>query len=250
VTDELFSLRVLFVSAAPEERELFRRAASASRVPLEVVEANDAPAAVGWLVAGVDIAFLDEALGDEIVGKVVAVARTTVKPSFTVLLSESRTTGPFQTDALATKPSGPAEARELIDKSVRVRKRCSVLIVDDSSTTRSVVRRILEATRFPLEVSEAGRGGEAMDLAQRIEFDLAFVDYNMPGFTGIETMGELRRVRRNPEFVLITSVQDKAIAARTRALGATFLRKPFYLADVEDILCRFYGLRALNPLRS
>ena len=89
-----------------------------------------------------------------------------------------------------------------------------------------------------------------MDLAQRIEFDLAFVDYNMPGFTGIETMGELRRVRRNPEFVLITSVQDKAIAARTRALGATFLRKPFYLADVENILCRFYGLRALNPQRA
>ena len=88
-----------------------------------------------------------------------------------------------------------------------------------------------------------------MELARRIDFDLIFVDYNMPGFTGIETMGELRRERRNAEFVLITSLQDEAVAARTRALGAAFLRKPFHLADVENVLCRFYGLRALNPQR-
>jgi hypothetical protein len=49
---------------------------------------------------------------------------------------------------------------------------------------------------------------------------------------------------------LITSTQDIAVALRARAQGAAFLKKPFFPADIEAVLCRFYGLRALNPQRA
>jgi PleD family two-component response regulator len=45
--------------------------------------------------------------------------------------------------------------RRLIERSMRVRIPSRVLLVDDSSTMRSIVRKILGATRFPFDVSEA-----------------------------------------------------------------------------------------------
>jgi hypothetical protein len=37
--------------------------------------------------------------------------------------------------------------------------------------------------------------------------------------------------------------------ARARTQGAGFLKKPFFPADMEAVLCGYYGLRALNPQR-
>jgi len=75
MTDDLLSLRVLFVSAAPADQELFRRAASASRIPIEVIEADGVASAGPSLAAGVDVAFLDDALGDDAIEKVTTGAR-------------------------------------------------------------------------------------------------------------------------------------------------------------------------------
>jgi CheY-like chemotaxis protein len=125
-----------------------------------------------------------------------------------------------------------------------------VLVVDDSSTMRSIVRKILTATRFPLEVTEVAQGVEAIELARTAAFDIVFLDYNMPGFSGLETMAEFRREKRRVTFVLMTSTQDDALADRARAQGAAFLKKPFFPADIEAVLCDFYGLRALNPQRA
>ncbi len=250
MTDDLLALRVLFVSAAPGEQELFRRAASAARIPVEISEADGSAAAGPALAAGIDVAFIDDALGEDAATKVTLAARSAARPPFTVLVSDRGAQALFPTDALANRPSGIDEAKSLVDKSIRVRLTSRVLVADDSSTMRSIVRKILTATRFSLEIREAAQGSEALGLAREIDFDLVFLDYNMPGFTGLETMGEIRREKRNPAFVLITSVQDEAVAARARALGAAFLKKPFYLADIEAIMCGYYGLRALNPQRA
>ena len=50
-------------------------------------------------------------------------------------------------------------------------------------------------------------------------------------------------------MVLMTSAQHDAVAARARSEGAAFLKKPFFPADIEAVLCGFYGLRALHLKR-
>jgi len=125
-----------------------------------------------------------------------------------------------------------------------------VLIVDDSATMRSIVRKILAATRFPLEVTEAEQGGQAIELARQSDFDIAFIDHHLPGLSGLETIAEFRRAQHYPAFVLMTSAQDEAVATRARAQGVAYLKKPFFPADMEAVLCGFYGLRALNPKRA
>lgn len=251
MTDEILSLRVLVASVSPLDGDLFRQAASASKVPVEIVDAGDAISARHSIAAGVDLAFLDLALGSKVIGQVTAAARAASRPPFTVLMSTPGTAAAFQTDALATKPSLPEEAMRLLQGSIRVCMPCRVMVVDDSSTMRSIIRKILAATRFPLEVTEVEQGGEAIELSRQGEFDIVFLDYNMPGFNGLETIGEFRRyAKREVTFVLISSMHDEAIITRARALGVAFLKKPFFPADIEAVLCRFYGLRALNPKRA
>lgn len=251
MTDELLSLRVLVVSGSQTSPDLFRRAASASKVPIEIVEADGATDAIHSIALGVDFAFLDVKLDSEAIAQVTIAARAAPKSPFTVLLCAPGTITPFQTDALATKPSALEEAVRLLEASIRVRLPSRVMVVDDSPTQRSIVRKILTATRFPLEVTEVEKGGDAIEMASQAEFDIVFLDYNMPGFSGLETIAEFRRrAKKQLMFVLMTSTQDETLVVRARAQGATFLKKPFFPPDIEGVLCRFYGLRALNSRRA
>ena len=95
-----------------------------------------------------------------------------------------------------------------------------MLVVDDLSTMRSIVRKTLAATRFPLEVTEAVEGVAALKLAREREFDIVFLDYNMPGLNGLETLSAFKRENRRVSAVMITSTQDQALAPKTRELGA------------------------------
>jgi CheY-like chemotaxis protein len=51
------------------------------------------------------------------------------------------------------------------------------LIVDDSSTVCSVIRKVLQASRFKLEAEEAADGSVAIELAKKQSFDIVFLDY-------------------------------------------------------------------------
>ena len=250
MSDDLLSSQAVVVSPSNAQRDLLRQAAAAATLPIEIIEADGAAAACRSLSGAVDPVLLDAALGSGEIGRVVAAARSAAKPPFTVLLAVAASAAPFPTDALAAKPSRPEEADRLMESVPRVRLPSRVLIVDDSATMRAIVRKILAATRFPLEILEAGQGSEAIELARQIEFNIVFLDYNMPGFSGLETMAEFRRENRRPIFVLMTSTASDAVAARARTQGAAFLKKPFFPADIDAVLCGFYGLQALNPERA
>lgn len=250
MSDELLSLRVMVVSGSRADREMFREAASASAVPIEVMGADAAADAVP-LLHDADLVLLDGALPDAETTRLVATARAAARPPFTVLLAPAATDAlPFPTDALAVKPAGLEDLKRLLEGAIRARLPSRVLLVDDSPTMRSIVRRILAATRFPLEVTEVEQGINAIEIARKINFDIVFLDHNMPGFSGLETMAEFRREKRRVSVVIMTSTPDDALAARVHAQGAIFLKKPFFPADIEAVLCGIFGLRALNPQRA
>lgn len=249
MADELLSLQVIVVSQSPNDHEMFRKAAAASRVPIELVETDGEAPASRPLAAGADLAFFDVDLGGEAVGRMASAARAVPNPPFTVSLCAPDGSASFPTDGLACKPSELEEACRLLASAIRVRLRSRVLLVDNSPTMRTIVRKVLLATRFPLEVTEANEARQALALAREAEFDLVFFDYNMPGLSGLEAIAELRRAQRYPTFVLMTSADDEALAEKARVQGIAFLKKPFFPADLALVLCRFYGLRALNPQR-
>jgi CheY-like chemotaxis protein len=251
MTDELLSLRAVLATKLDEDRDLFRQAVSALRVPVELECADTATATAAYIAAGSDLVYLDRSLPPAEMVQIVAAARAAPARPFTVLLAAPNGNAqPFVTDALAAKPDDLAQATRLIERSIRVRLPSRALIVDDSSTMRSIVRKLLTATRFPLEISEADEGFAALERVGQAGIDLVFLDYNMPGFSGIETLAEFKRQKRRVDVVIMTSANDQALPDRAREYGAAFLKKPFYPADIEAVLCRFYGLRALSPRRA
>ena len=149
------------------------------------------------------------------------------------------------TDAAIPKPSSAADARKLVDACVRAKIPNRVLIVDDSGTMRSIVRKILTASRFALDVHEASEGVTAIDQLRTGNFGMVFLDYNMPGLNGFETLAMIKRDHPGMAVVMITSDMDNAVADRALASGAiAFLKKPFYPSDIDAVLARHYGLHS------
>jgi len=242
---DLLSLRALVASADEGLRRLFQQAAAGLSVPFEVVEA----AAAGAPSSGIDLAYLDGGLPPEELRRLVAAIRAGAKPAFTLQLAPGAVIQSFETDGLVGKPTRPEEAQWLLERTAKLRLPNRVLVVDDSSTMRTIVRKTLAATRFMFDVSEAEAGLAALDLLRAGDYEIVFLDYNMPGLDGLETLSEFNRQGYRVKVIMMTSVGREELAARARALGAIFLKKPFFPADVESALLGFYGLRALNPKR-
>jgi CheY-like chemotaxis protein len=229
-----------------------RQGAASVSVPIELVEAGNLGTAREQLARGVDVLYLDAALGSDERAALLLSARAARKQPFVILLADSDNPDePLDADGLAGKPPHFDAAKQFVERSIRVRTPSRVLVVDDSPTMRSIVGKILAATRFPLDVSEAGEGLTALKLVRRGDFDIIFLDCNMPEFNGFETLAELKREKRPVSVVMMTSTQDDALAERARSQGAAaFLRKPFFPADIEAVMCQFYGLRMLKPQRA
>ncbi|HEX3709101.1 MAG TPA: response regulator [Pseudolabrys sp.] len=241
---DLVSLRMLVVAAALPEVDLWQRGAAMVTVPIEFTAADGTAAAVAILErGGVDICIVDHGLPAADKAAVTKAARS-VKPGPLLVMSAPPGTARVEgADGALIKPADAADARKMVEVCIRAKMPTRVLIVDDSGTMRSIVRKILSGSRFSLNVGEAAEGIAALDLLRGGKFDLVFLDYNMPGLNGFETLSEIKRESPQVAVVIMTSTLDNAVAERAKSSGAlAFLKKPFYPTDVDAVLERHFGL--------
>jgi two-component system chemotaxis response regulator CheY len=116
----------------------------------------------------------------------------------------------------------------------------TILIVDDSSSLRSVVKIAL--TRAGYEVIEAGDGKEALaQLDKAGKVNLIVSDVNMPNMDGITLVTEVKkhpRHRFTPVVMLTTEGQD-AKKEQGRAAGAkAWITKPFNPPQLLDAVSK------------
>lgn len=101
-----------------------------------------------------------------------------------------------------------------------------VLIVDDSKLARMAVARTLGALRPDWSRVEATNADEALALARQESFDIALLDFNMPGRDGLELATDLLDIRPEMPVAVISANVQVEIVNRARAVGAEFLPKP------------------------
>ena len=246
---DIVSVQILVVCPQASDRDLWRQAIGLAPVPIESEEANSGASAQAILArGGIDIVVLDADMPEPDRSQVTLAGRRAAGHPFVIVSAPiDRQVRGIDADGVVTKPSSLAEAQYLIDRCIRVRLPSRVLVVDDSSTMRSIVRKILMASRFPVEVSDAAEGAAALQLIRDGEFDIVFLDYFMPGLNGIETLAEIKRAHPRLEVVMITAQQDESVATRVRAAGAAaFLKKPFFPADIDAVLHAFCGVRPIS----
>jgi CheY-like chemotaxis protein len=240
---ELISLRILIIFRSSAERDLLRHGADLASVPAEVVEADSAAAAEQWLAQGlIDLVLLDAGLPAAEKAGICKAARVATQRPFVIAVGNEN--GGGEVDASVGKPTTADEAHSLVNRCIRTRVPAQVLVVDDSATMRSIVRKILSASKFPVQIEEADEGTKALQRLRDGNFDIVFLDYNMPGLNGFETLSELRREHPDVAVVIMTSTDNQAFADRARQAGAAFLKKPFFPADIDAVLYRFYKLDA------
>src|SRR5208282_1443574 len=110
-----------------------------------------------------------------------------------------------------------------------------ILVVEDSASTRALVRAIVEEDTFAeslggCEVVEASSGFEAMRQLPRGPYDLILTDINMGDINGLELIRFIRvsdRHRVTPVIIMSTQ-STKGDVERGMAMGANaYLAKPF-----------------------
>ncbi|MDB4944000.1 MAG: Chemotaxis regulator - transmits chemoreceptor signals to flagelllar motor component CheY [Labilithrix sp.] len=123
-----------------------------------------------------------------------------------------------------------------------------ILVVEDSASTRSLIRAILEdpearAQLGDVEVTEAQSGFDAMRLLPRARYDLVITDINMPDVNGLELISFIRRsenYKATPLVIISTQATERDVE-RGKKLGAdAFVPKPFtpeqLRATIEGLL--------------
>ncbi len=122
-------------------------------------------------------------------------------------------------------------------------------MVEDSASTRSFVRAILEdpasvAAMGALEVTEAQSGFDAMRLLPRARYDLIITDINMPDVNGLELIHFIRKSEhyRTTPLVIISTQATERDVERGRQLGAdAFVPKPFSPEALRETCARLLG---------
>ncbi len=112
----------------------------------------------------------------------------------------------------------------------------TILIVEDSSTTRSLITSTLEELEN-LEFVEASSGFEALKVLPKRRFDLIITDINMPDINGLELINFVRShpTHRDTPLIIVTTEKSTEDRERGLALGAdTYITKPFLPEELQE----------------
>ena len=120
-----------------------------------------------------------------------------------------------------------------------------LLIVDDDDDFRTMLSRRFE--RQGCRVQLAGNAEQAMNLAQRREFDVAIFDMVMPNQSGLELLEKFKASHADCEVVMLTGQGTIETAVQAMKLGAyDFLTKPVPLQELEALVEKANDRRLLR----
>jgi two-component system chemotaxis response regulator CheY len=121
-------------------------------------------------------------------------------------------------------------------------RNANILIVDDLTSMRKVLRKLLHSIGFS-RVTEARGASEAVIKLQSESFDLIISDWNMPTMTGQDLLEYVRSEPRFKDvpFVMLTSLTDRdSVVAALRSGVSDYLAKPFTVEELERKVTRLW----------
>jgi CheY-like chemotaxis protein len=150
--NDLVSIRILAAFGAAADRDLLRQAAGLASVPIDITEADIGNGRTLLAAKEFDIALIDAVAPPTVMSEFIAAAKSAKRPPAVILVASAAweageyKAGGVAADGVVSKPIRMEQAKVLIDRCVRLRVPNRVLIVDDSATMRSIVRKLLAGT--------------------------------------------------------------------------------------------------------
>ena len=114
----------------------------------------------------------------------------------------------------------------------------NILIVDDSRTSRKILREILEEAGHTI-IGEGVDGEEGYLKYKELKPDLVTLDITMPRLDGIEALQLIRKADENAKAIMITAAGQKEKMIQAVKYGAAeFISKPYETEEVMQIIDR------------
>tara|TARA_R110001592_G_scaffold2519_1_gene14727 strand:+ start:2990 stop:3361 length:372 start_codon:yes stop_codon:yes gene_type:complete len=117
-----------------------------------------------------------------------------------------------------------------------------VLVVDDFSTMRRIVKNLLRDLGFT-NIQEADDGSTALPMLQNGNFDFVVTDWNMPGMQGIDLLKAIRAdssLAHIPVLLITAEAKKEQIVMAAQAGVNGYIVKPFTAATLKTKLDKIF----------
>jgi len=117
-----------------------------------------------------------------------------------------------------------------------------ILVVDDFSTMRRIVRNLLKELGFS-NVYEAEDGVDALKKLRAETFNFVVSDWNMPNMTGIDLLREIRKdasLKHLPVLMVTAEAKRENIIEAAQAGASGYVVKPFTAVTLDEKLQKIF----------
>jgi two-component system chemotaxis response regulator CheY len=121
-------------------------------------------------------------------------------------------------------------------------KNMKILVVDDFSTMRRIIKNLLKDLGFA-NIQEADDGNTALPMLQQGDFDFVITDWNMPGMQGIDLLRAIRadaNLKHIPVLMVTAEAKKEQIVAAAQAGVNGYVIKPFTAATLKEKLAKIF----------
>jgi two-component system chemotaxis response regulator CheY len=140
-------------------------------------------------------------------------------------------------------PSSARAAIEYQELSMPSASAIKVMVVDDQTSMRAMIRRSLQDLGFK-DIRDQAGAAEALAAVKADRVHLIISDYNMPDMNGLQFLEQVRKdeVIGKTVFIMLTGSSDRDLVQKAAALGVNnYLVKPFAPAALKEKIERVFG---------
>lgn len=125
-----------------------------------------------------------------------------------------------------------------------------ILVVEDDDLDRRIIKKALKESGIKHELIFAEDHQQGKEATSGKEYDCIFLDYNLPGGTGLELLNSIRKAGNTSPIIIVTSQHDVKIAADAIKLGAEdFIPKNLISGDGIGQCLRFVIIKQEQAFR-
>lgn len=117
-----------------------------------------------------------------------------------------------------------------------------ILVVDDFSTMRRIIKNLLKDLGF-INIQEADDGNTALPMLQQGDFDFVVTDWNMPGMQGIDLLRAIRadaKLKHIPVLMVTAEAKKEQIVTAAQAGVNGYVIKPFTAGTLRAKLAKIF----------
>lgn len=110
-----------------------------------------------------------------------------------------------------------------------------ILFIDDDLIILKCIELLFEHLNF--DMTTCNDGLEGIEIAKNNEFNLIITDYKMPRISGIDLIKELKKLKIDSMFALISGEIDDDLISQSNSIGVSnIMSKPFDISKIVSLM--------------